>query len=535
MRIPKKQMAKLFGVIAVCGMISRAALAQEGTDATACSTRNASIREEAAPLHLSATTEDLKKQARRQLATRMSSAEYVVACGTPATGVGKLTAAEFQKAAASLIEEGQVDKQVGANGGTGGSTTLVGHGLAPSILGFAFEAGGIERNVSGSVVTLRANPVTLLQALAKKYGPGIKPPDEAFLNALGRLNVAATFDTGRTPSTSAGSANPFLANYQQLTEFSARFALFNGRDPYRLKNWTKFNALAKTPAAANVVEAANAFLPTLMVDPAFSAALASAASSLVDATNDEERDAALKLFDTSLLSTIKRLSISGTVLESFVTNSQKVAEARNKLVKEIESQALVNLEYALVRPPSLTTASGGDVNTAFLQPYAMSLAAASPVVSSGLNATPDISALRLIATWRAGGSDLSWNAAATIFNTLRPGMSGQFRDFNTGAAASIPIGSLPRAGKVTATLAGRYMYLHQKPLGIDVLFNSAKVNTPGHIRWFQAKLTFPGPAKAIKIPLSFTYSNRTELIAEKDVRVNIGFSFDLDAVMRLWP
>jgi hypothetical protein len=34
----------------------------------------------------------------------------------------------------------------------------------------------------------------------------------------------------------------------------------------------------------------------------------------------------------------------------------------------------------------------------------------------------------------------------------------------------------------------------------------------------------------IRIPISFTTSNRTELIREKDVRANFGVTFDFDSI-----
>ena len=46
----------------------------------------------------------------------------------------------------------------------------------------------------------------------------------------------------------------------------------------------------------------------------------------------------------------------------------------------------------------------------------------------------------------------------------------------------------------------------------------------------QAKLTIPVKGSGIKIPLSVTVANRTELIKEKEVRANIGITFDLDAI-----
>ena len=35
----------------------------------------------------------------------------------------------------------------------------------------------------------------------------------------------------------------------------------------------------------------------------------------------------------------------------------------------------------------------------------------------------------------------------------------------------------------------------------------------------------------VKVPLSFTWANRTELVKEKEVRGNIGITFDMDAIV----
>lgn len=47
----------------------------------------------------------------------------------------------------------------------------------------------------------------------------------------------------------------------------------------------------------------------------------------------------------------------------------------------------------------------------------------------------------------------------------------------------------------------------------------------------QAKITFPVKGSGVKIPLSVTWANRTELIKEKEVRGNIGITFDLDTIV----
>ena len=55
------------------------------------------------------------------------------------------------------------------------------------------------------------------------------------------------------------------------------------------------------------------------------------------------------------------------------------------------------------------------------------------------------------------------------------------------------------------------------------------LGTKGHIGIGQAKLTIP-LGNSIKMPIAFTYANRTELITATEVRGNIGFTFDLDSL-----
>jgi hypothetical protein len=51
-----------------------------------------------------------------------------------------------------------------------------------------------------------------------------------------------------------------------------------------------------------------------------------------------------------------------------------------------------------------------------------------------------------------------------------------------------------------------------------------EVLTAPHSPWF------PAANNTVRIPLSFTASNRTELIKEADVRGRFGVSFNLDAL-----
>ncbi len=110
-------------------------------------------------------------------------------------------------------------------------------------------------------------------------------------------------------------------------------------------------------------------------------------------------------------------------------------------------------------------------------------------------------------------------------------MPGSFRDIKAGFEGTFRLRDLANYGAPSLSFAALYVYLHQEPLGLGLIaFNDAEVNKPGHIGVFQAKLEFPTANNAMRIPLSFTYSNRTELINETDVRGQIGISFNLDAL-----
>jgi hypothetical protein len=58
--------------------------------------------------------------------------------------------------------------------------------------------------------------------------------------------------------------------------------------------------------------------------------------------------------------------------------------------------------------------------------------------------------------------------------------------------------------------------------------NGVEESRKGVINFGQAKLDFPIGSSGMHIPISMTFSNRTELIKESNVRGNIGITFDLD-------
>jgi hypothetical protein len=133
--------------------------------------------------------------------------------------------------------------------------------------------------------------------------------------------------------------------------------------------------------------------------------------------------------------------------------------------------------------------------------------------------------------WADRGLDLTAHLGGSWFDDIRPGMSGRFRDARVGGEAKVKLRDLALYGTPTLSFAGLYTYLHQQPLGLGlVAFNAAEIKAKGHLGLFQVKLEFPAANNTIRIPLSFTYSNRTELIKESQVRGQIGFTLNMDGL-----
>ena len=55
-------------------------------------------------------------------------------------------------------------------------------------------------------------------------------------------------------------------------------------------------------------------------------------------------------------------------------------------------------------------------------------------------------------------------------------------------------------------------------------------NTKGDLAVGQFKITIPVKGSGVKIPISLSVANRTDLIKETDVRGNVGVTLDLDSL-----
>ncbi len=143
---------------------------------------------------------------------------------------------------------------------------------------------------------------------------------------------------------------------------------------------------------------------------------------------------------------------------------------------------------------------------------------------------PDLSTFTLIGEkgFYKGRMDLTGNAAFSMFNTRPIGLNiGRVRDIHGAMQLDGTFGSADKTGVFVLSFAYKYQHLAE-----DAFTQAGTIvpDTKGNISIGQLKFTVPIKGLGIKLPISLTFANRTELIKEKEIRGNFGFTFDLDTI-----
>ena len=141
----------------------------------------------------------------------------------------------------------------------------------------------------------------------------------------------------------------------------------------------------------------------------------------------------------------------------------------------------------------------------------------------------------------------------TIFNSTEGLASGigRLKDWSVSGQADRPIGKLFGGPSLVFSFAGKLERMLATPammpdmMMLDMMMTDsmpmamAGADSAGTVMYLdedstiavaQLKLTIPVKDAGVKIPISITYANRTNLIEENEIRGSIGFSLDLDAL-----
>jgi hypothetical protein len=396
-------------------------------------------------------------------------------------------------------EEARTDKQVEGGPENSGSTSLVVKGGAPTALGFAVANGALTESRSGTTYTFRGNPVGIIKLLQNKTFDESFLGDEKdpFTRFLKKTSFSVSFDAdrGSEPGTFTGDA-------QQVSAWSARHEFVNERDPRHPKHR---DALARflaqegvnlTGTIAQTMRELTEVTPAGAVsfkDPALQAWFQES-DALVAAAGPGDVEATLKSQLDKFPVGEQLTTETRDVIVRFAQGFSGYLRARSKLLDEVAKGKVITFEYTNER----------EVNA------------------------PDTSNFRFIAeTGVMGGqADLTANASFTLFNSRPAAGGGRVRDFQFAGQLDVPF-KVNNVGNFVFSFAGKYQRALENATALD---GTVLPDTKGDIAVGQLKLEVPFLG-GVRLPLSLTFANRTELVREKEVRGNFGFTFDMDKIL----
>lgn len=402
------------------------------------------------------------------------------------------------------LDKKRIDKQIGSNSDSSGTTSLAIKGGAPSVIGWAVENGAATSSITGNTVTIRVNPVGLIRAfnnegfLGKDFVSNVLKPtnkNQTFDKILRNFSTSFSFDTAR------GTETPtFIVSKQQLSAVSLRYEFINQRTPQSRRTQQLFNDFVNKNISTftnvqktydKLVDDSSKFRNTIL-------------QNWFDETNAELK--AIKSPTKELVRVVLEKRIALLPVNEIIKDSEVLKAFRDfanltldyvdkqkALIEEINKGTIVTFEYTNNREPI----------------------------------APDTSNFRFI--WEKGifnKTSFTFNASLTTYNK-KPVTTDvkRIRDFQFALQTETPLGNTFGTGDTTLTFAGKYERLNS-----DVVSDLGLVtpNSKGDIAIGQIKFTIPISDWGIKLPLSITFANRTDLIKESVVRANFGLTFDLD-------
>ncbi len=397
-------------------------------------------------------------------------------------------------------ENERVDKQVGSDASSSGSTSLVSKGSVPTILGFAVDTGALLKSTNGSTITFRGNVAGLAKALAGKGFITGYDEDSPAARFLRRTSFSFSFDPTR-----GNQSGVFTGNKQQISNYSVRMDLYNKRDarePRYKKDWNTFLAnqsqdlVAQIDSSLRVLTDVSTNSTNTWTDRALQDWYVLADSAVRGVDGVDQIDAVMR---EQLNKVPKNLSPTTLAeLRSFDKRFKAWLDERESILDKIAKAPIVTVEYVNDRP---------------------------------LNAT-SLSKFNFIGEGGFGPRlDLTFNGSVTIFDK-KPATAGRVRDYQFAAQFDAPFGEIGLGlGKPVLSFAGKYERLVSNA---TTAAGTTAPGTKGTIGVGQIKLTIPVKNSGIRIPISFSFANRTELIKEKEVRGNFGFTFDVDTLFALF-
>ena len=471
-------------------------------------------------------------------AARLSSVQNNVYCfalyvAEPA-GLDALVFQQFVK----QFEGSRTDKESSAGSTSGGTTAVVAQGPAAKILSAAVEYGALTRAVDGQVITIRGNlaglPSTLVGKDVFPYCPAGAAVSEfcvdgSVLSWLRRATVSVSFDASRgtqavgAPDAPAGgAAQPvtFTATRSQISGFSSRLEVWNRRDvtsAWFQESWRNKVAAVMAQPASDLSLAAGALADIVLDVPGYDAWQKQTAMAIAGVAPD--RDGMVATLRTALDQLIVLARAANPDLPRRASDALNAYSrfflAQDDLIESLATKNVLAVEFAHSRPT-------GHAATNHWR---------------AIVDLPLTTRTKLVA-----------NAALSFYQDLpeaAPAGMSRYRDAQVGVQLEHGLGRQSIVGPAVLTIAGYYQYQHAAALleidpanplpgvaftGLPDAATTVFTNT-GDILLGQVKLSLAPGGSGIKIPLSLTLSNRTELIDKPTWRGQLGLTYDFDALL----
>lgn len=401
-------------------------------------------------------------------------------------------------------------------GNSNASTSAVSGGGLPLVLGLAMERGAITQSTSGTVLTLSGNGLGVARAIGgtDTYCLALECGRQA--DVLRKISFSVGLDMSRGSSINATGNSPDNGAKEQLDHVRVRLDLVNQRDirgKHFQKDWDKtMTDEGLRDAASALSETANALFQPVVAD--YVSIRADLEKALLQAPDAEAMailiDSAVSRASLIVLASEGAKSKMAAYQKADATYRLKIDEAARKAVTKFAHA----IEYSYLRPKN----------------------------------QPELSNIRYVGAGNVGGSEqwrFSANAALEFYNSPPANSAvGAWRDLQLSAQLERFFFEKEKMN-VTLTGAAYYQWMKERAvINIEAGELAPGTNIPlpgsaptllapeGSIGLGQVKLTFGVRDTKIKIPISFIFANRTELIKATEVRGQIGISYDFDSLFK---
>jgi hypothetical protein len=427
---------------------------------------------------------------------------------------------------AQQVAAGQLNKMLGSTAGNSGTTTLLSSSVAADVLSLATEYGTINETTSGNTTTARGNLAGIAGLFAgnpylgcNSLAVGCSTPSRwarSFSTSIS-VETDASSGTQQVSGTNAATGAPattgILASGNRMSAWNVRYDYFHKTlyDTKNVKGWAQ--AMEKVAASSDETE-----------------------------------------LDKTVPAVIANLTTLSTWRESFLAALQNAPAGR--LLDALQQQLDALIDELVKKNPNFMAqveAAQNAIDASFLQRDDVLRQLQTQNVSVEFNSLhplgqPNLSNIRVIYSYQPpkGSLLLTFNGASEWYDSVPSGVKvGRLRDLQAAAQVDRPLGTIPQFGKAVLTVGFYYQWMRDAALisipagdtapGTGIILPGAAstlLATKGPIAIGQAKVTLPIKSGVIKVPISFTWSNRTELINESEKRAQIGLTLDLDSIFQ---